>query len=192
MTDDCKRTCYRCRKPQFLTAFVQRRDGRYYDMCRKCVAAILSRPRQAKGPRKRQRPDESNRTCYLCNRFLPVEQFTRRSDGSYFSACKDPNRLVFAQRRRARLLAAEGEFTQKEWQDILAKYPRCPRCHRDWDSIPIPKSRRSSITVDPFRHFLKVVAMMRATFNRCAIPAILRRAIDRVESTKPSAITRGH
>jgi 5-methylcytosine-specific restriction endonuclease McrA len=140
--------CYRCGRSKSLRAFIRRRDGRCYDMCRSCVRIILARPRKATGQRKRLRHTASHRTCYLCNRHLPVSEFTRRSNGTYFSACKDCNRLVFSQRRRARLLSAEGEFTQAEWQAILAKYPQCPGCRRDWESIPLLKGRRSVVTVD--------------------------------------------
>jgi 5-methylcytosine-specific restriction endonuclease McrA len=79
---------------------------------------------------------------------LPVDQFTRRSNGTYFSACKECNRNVFAQRRRARLLSAEGEFSTDEWLQLLAKYDRCPMCGRLWDEIPPPPNRSTVITAD--------------------------------------------
>lgn len=139
--------CYRCGKTKALTAFTRRRDGRVYEMCRACVRAIL---RRAPGGRQRQRlvHTGTRRTCYLCRRLLSNRQFTRRASGSYYSACKDCNKLVFAQRRRARLLAAEGEFTQAEWEAVLAKHVECPGCKRPWDSIPLLKGRKSVVTVD--------------------------------------------
>jgi 5-methylcytosine-specific restriction endonuclease McrA len=78
----------------------------------------------------------TDRTCYLCRRFLPVASFTRRSNGTYFSACKDCNRHVFAQRRRARLAGAEGSYTLAEWRALLDKHDRCPECGRQWATIP--------------------------------------------------------
>ena len=145
------RICYRCQCSKPPDQFIRRRDGRWYDMCRLCVQEILSRPRQIGARRQKLRHTPAHRTCYLCNRFLPSAQFTRRATGTYFSACKDCNRLVFAQRRRARLLAAEGEFSRSEWDAILEKHPQCPSCKRYWDQIPLPKGRRSVVTVDHIR-----------------------------------------
>src|SRR3954454_3475495 len=39
---------------------------------------------------------------------------------------KECNRHVFAQRRRARLLQAEGEYTAHEWLELLARVPSLP------------------------------------------------------------------
>jgi hypothetical protein len=90
----------------------------------------------------------TERICYLCRRLLPNECFTRRSNGTFFSACKECNKHVFAQRRRARLLASEGEYSVAEWLELLSKHPVCPRCRRDWSEIPVPKGRRTAVTAD--------------------------------------------
>jgi hypothetical protein len=84
------------------------------------------------------RHTDTERTCYLCLELLPNDQFTRRTDGTYFSACKACNRLVFAQRRRARLLGADGSFTRAEFEALVARTARCPRCNRAWKDIPPP------------------------------------------------------
>jgi 5-methylcytosine-specific restriction endonuclease McrA len=78
----------------------------------------------------------TDRTCYLCRRFLPVASFTSRTNGTYFSACKDCNRHVFAQRRRARLAGAGGSYSLAQWQALVATYTHCPDCGRSWDVIP--------------------------------------------------------
>lgn len=138
--------CYRCGKQKPLEDFTQRIDDRYYNMCRSCVSEILTKVRSTK--RERLYHTETHRTCYLCRRFLPVSEFTRRSNGTYFSGCKECNRHVFAQRRRARMNAAVGEYTTEEWKCLLKEYDHCPKCGRYWTDIPPHPDRDTVITVD--------------------------------------------
>lgn len=138
--------CYRCRLEKPLGAFILRVDDQYYNMCRECVSEILL---QARIRGKEVLPHSAtHRTCYLCKRFLPIDQFTRRSNGTYFSACKDCNKHVFAQRRRARMKGATGSYTTAEWEALVAKYDHCPMCKRRWDDIPVLPSGSSVVTVD--------------------------------------------
>ena len=130
-------TCYRCGIAKPNEQFIQRLDDRYYRMCRACVSEVLAR-RGAKRPRLTH--TDTHRTCYLCDRILPVASFTRRSNGTYFSACKDCNRHVFAQRRRARLAAVGGSYTVAEWEALVALHDRCPPCLRPWEDIPLQRS----------------------------------------------------
>src|SRR5919202_1138990 len=126
--------CYRCQRELPASAFTQGIDERHYRMCQDCVPEILTR---RPGRKEERLPHTATqRTCYLCRRVLPVEQFTRRSNGTYFSACKDCNRHVFAQRRRARLLSVGGSYTTAEWQALVALHDRCPDCQRPWEDIP--------------------------------------------------------
>lgn len=143
---ESRQTCYRCKASKPLDAFIKRVDDRYYNMCRACVSEVL----QLGGARGKQRlaHTATHRICYLCRRTLPNSEFTRRSNGTYFSACKDCNRNVFAQRRRARLAGAEGSFTTAEWEALLGKYERCPKCLRRWQDIPPPGDRESVVTRD--------------------------------------------
>jgi 5-methylcytosine-specific restriction endonuclease McrA len=90
---------------------------------------------------------DTQRTCYLCDRVLPVASFTRRSNGTSFSACKDCNRHVFAQRRRARLAGSGGTYATEEWDRLLEQYERCPGCLRRWADIP-PLASGVVVTVD--------------------------------------------
>jgi len=137
--------CYRCKVEKSDDSFIRRIDDRHYGMCRVCVSEILS----LRSDRKiRLSHTETDRTCYLCRRTLPNSEFTRRSTGTYFSACKDCNRHVFAQRRRARLKNAGGSYTTGEWHALLAQYHRCPRCLRMWHEIPPKKNGGSVATVD--------------------------------------------
>lgn len=139
--------CYRCGMEKPLIEFIRRIDNRYYNMCKSCVSEIMLISRSRK--RQKLKHTETQRTCYLCNRFLPNAEFTRRSNGTYFSACKSCNRHVFAQRRRARLLASEGTYTVQEWETLLSKHPTtCPGCGRLWNEIPVPAGRTHVITVD--------------------------------------------
>ncbi len=140
------RHCYLCKQEKSQAEFIQRVDERHYNMCRACVSAILSRPRTTK--RERLHHTASHRTCYLCRRLLPVERFTRRSNGTYFSGCKDCNRHVFAQSRRARLEGSEGSYTTAEWNVLVARYERCPMCQRSWEEIPPAPSGGYVITAD--------------------------------------------
>lgn len=137
--------CYRCKDEKPLSDFTRRIDDRYYNMCRVCVSEILL-PRS--GERVRLRHTETHRTCYLCRRFLPVLNFTRRTNGSYFSACKECNRHVFAHRRRARMKDAEGSYTTEEWNMLVAQFKCCPMCQRLWEDIQPPPNRSTVITVD--------------------------------------------
>ncbi len=116
MTGEATRGCYRCGQVKPLSAFVERVDDRHYRMCRACVSEILLK--RPPGKREKLTHTDTHRTCYLCRRILPVDQFTRRSNGTYFSACKDCNRHVFAQRRRARLKGAEGSYSRAEWEGL--------------------------------------------------------------------------
>lgn len=138
--------CYRCRVERPASDFIAKRNGTHYSMCSLCLAEILSAPRPTKKTRLVHTAQE--RTCYLCRRLLPESRFTRRSNGSYFSACKDCNVNVFAHRRRARLAEAEGSFTTAEWEALKAHYASCPDCGRAWGDIsPLP-GRSSVITRD--------------------------------------------
>lgn len=140
------RACYRCGLTKRANEFIQRIDDRYYRMCRACVSEVLlARGRRRPG---RLAHTDTHRTCYLCDRGLPVSEFTRRSNGTYFSACKDCNRHVFAQRRRARLAAADGSYTTAEWDALVSQYDRCPACLRAWVDIASPASGGAVITVD--------------------------------------------
>lgn len=140
------RRCYRCGVDKSDDAFIRRVDDRYYRMCRVCVAEVL----HVRDGRSRLRLDhtDTHRTCYLCRRVLPVTSFTRRSNGSYFSACKECNRHVFAARRRARLASVGGTYTVAEWDALVAQFDRCPACGRKWADIPAPASGGPVITAD--------------------------------------------
>lgn len=137
--------CYRCKKERPLGAFTQRLDDRHYRMCRPCVSEIMA---ARTGKRERLAHTDTHRICYLCRRTLANAEFTQRSNGTFFSACKECNRHVFAQRRRARLQSSEGSYTTMEWQQVVSQYERCPMCHREWASIEPPPGRNSPITVD--------------------------------------------
>jgi 5-methylcytosine-specific restriction endonuclease McrA len=137
--------CYRCKVGKPLTAFTQRVDDRHYNMCRACVSEILL---PQSGKKEHLHHTETHRTCYLCRRFLSVASFTRRTNGSFFSACKDCNRHVFAQRRRARMKGSDGSYTTKEWNELVAQFERCPMCQRLWQDIPLLPGRASVITAD--------------------------------------------
>lgn len=140
------RRCYRCNVERALDSFILKKNGTYYDMCSPCLSEILEAGKR--GPKRRLNHSETTRTCYLCLRRLPNASFTRRSNGSFFSACKDCNKNVFAHRRRARLLAAPGSFTTKEWLEVLGRHPVCPNCKRRWEEIPLPPGRVSPISRD--------------------------------------------
>ena len=137
--------CYWCQKERPKSDFIQRVDERHYGMCRHCLSDILTL--RANGKRRLWHT-QTHRTCYLCRRVLVASEFTRRSNGSYFSACKECNTHVFAQRRRARLVQAEGEYTVREWLYLLAQHPHCPGCSRLWADIPLPRGRKTAVTVD--------------------------------------------
>ncbi len=137
--------CYRCKVEKSDDAFIRRIDDRHYGMCRVCVSEILSL--RSKGE-IRLSHTATHRVCYLCRRTLPNSGFTRRSTGTYFSACKDCNRHVFAARRRARLKNVGGSYTTDEWHALLAQYDRCPMCLKTWSDIRPRKSGESVATVD--------------------------------------------
>ena len=139
--------CYLCKVEKSLSSFIKKKNNKHYNMCRSCVSEILAR-KEGDGKRERLHHTETHRTCYLCRRLLPVDEFTRRKVGTYYSACKDCNKNVFAQRRRARLKGAEGSFTTEEWNQLVAQFDSCPMCLRRWEDIPPPAGRDSVITRD--------------------------------------------
>jgi len=138
--------CYMCKIEKSLNEFTIRIDDTYYRMCKECVSSILSVDRGKK--KERLHHTETHRTCYLCRRFLDVSRFTKRKTGTYFSACKDCNSNVFAQRRRARLKESEGSFSTEEWLALIEKFDFCPMCKRPWNEIPLLEGRSSVITRD--------------------------------------------
>jgi len=139
-----EKKCYRCRAMKSLSDFTARIDDRYYEMCRSCVSDILQK--RARG-KTRLNHSDVDRVCYLCQRRLPNAAFTRRTSGTYYSACKECNRHVFAHRRRARIAGSDGSYTQAEWQALVAQHRCCPMCRRDWGSIP-PRASGDVITAD--------------------------------------------
>jgi 5-methylcytosine-specific restriction endonuclease McrA len=141
------RTCYRCRVERPPTDFIEKKNGALYEMCSPCLSEIL-KGSDSKRRKVRLPHTTVDRVCYLCSRRQPNAAFTRRSNGTYFSACKDCNKNVFAHRRRARMLAVGGSFSTAEWLDLLARHPICPRCQRRWEDIPIPAGRRSPVSRD--------------------------------------------
>jgi 5-methylcytosine-specific restriction endonuclease McrA len=150
------RRCYRCRVDKPEDAFIRCVDDRHYSMCRQCVSEILTS--RNTGKKQRLAHTETDRVCYLCRRTLLAKNFTLRSNGTFFSACKDCNRHVFAQRRRARLKGASGSYTVREWEVLLRLYTRCPRCLRAWADIP-PRPDGIVVTAD------HVVAIARGGSN---------------------------
>ncbi len=142
------KVCYRCRVDRPLVLFIMKSNGRPYDMCSPCLSEILAMATRDGGKKARLAHTATHRICYLCRRTLPNVSFTRRSKGTYFSACKDCNKNVFAHRRRARLLAVGGTFTTAEWLALLAKHPVCQACKRRWEEIPLPRGRITPVTRD--------------------------------------------
>lgn len=144
--DSVTQSCYRCNVEKPLSAFTQRVDDRHYRMCQECVSEVLTSRPEGKKPRLPH--TDTHRTCYLCRRVLENVCFTKRAKGNYYRACKDCNKNVFAQRRRARLEGSEGSFTTAEWETLLAQYDRCPDCQRAWNEIPLVMGRQSAVTRD--------------------------------------------
>ena len=144
---DNTQECYLCKTEKDLDSFIRRKDGKYYRMCKDCNEHVQRKKLEREKSQKNIHTS-THRTCYKCQRFLTNDNFTLRSVGSYFSACKECNKNVFGHRRRARLLDSEGTFTTEEWESLLDKYDECPQCKRLWDEIPIPSGRKSVITRD--------------------------------------------
>lgn len=147
-TQASTKRCYRCGLDHPLANFIQKKNNKTYDLCSTCLRSILETGRQR---RRRGEPlphTDTHRVCYLCRQTKLNSGFTRRTNGTYFSACKDCNVNVFAHRRRARLLDAEGSFSTAEWLAVLAQHPCCPSCKRRWESIPVPSNRKSVVTRD--------------------------------------------
>jgi len=138
--------CYLCKDSQDLNNFIRRKDGKYYRMCMKCNEEVQKE--KLKRKKKKNLHTDTHRTCYKCQRFLTNDNFTRRSVGSYFSACKECNKYGFAQTRRSRLKNSEGSFTTREFNEKLKLYEFCPMCKRKWEDIPKPKNLKTVIAAD--------------------------------------------
>ncbi|MBS38048.1 MAG: hypothetical protein CMO26_19240 [Thiotrichales bacterium] len=146
MTAKCKQTCYLCKKEKTLRAFIKRSDDTYYQMCKMCNTKVQRK--RDENPSKRLTHTDTHRTCYKCMRFLEVENFTKRSAGTFFSACKECNKYEFSQVRRARMKNSEGSFSTKELNKLLEQHDRCPRCGKKWEDITLPKSKKVPWTAD--------------------------------------------
>ena len=140
-----KMKCYLCNLEKREDDFIVRKDGIRYKMCKICNRDV-QRKKAANG--KKLHHTLENRTCYKCMRFLPNTNFTKRSVGTYFSACKECNKYEFQHTRRARLAEAGGKFTKKEFDELIKKYPCCPMCSRNWEEIPLPKGKLVPWTAD--------------------------------------------
>jgi len=151
---DKNQTCYLCRKNKPINEFIKRKDNTYYRMCKKCNEHVQRKKLENKG-RKRLKHTNTHRTCYKCMRFLKVDLFTRRSTGTYFSACKECNKYEFGQVRRSRLLEVEGSFTTKEFNELLLKFDACPMCKRKWEDIKLPKHKKTPWTADHIKPISK-------------------------------------
>ena len=139
-------TCYLCKKEKKLNEFILKKDGIYYKMCKMCNELVQKKRKE--NPTKRLKHTLTHRTCYKCMRFLEVVNFTRRSNGTYFSGCKECNKYVFQHTRRTRLKNSGGSFTRKEFNELLKQYDTCPNCNRKWEDIPLLKDRKVTWTVD--------------------------------------------
>jgi 5-methylcytosine-specific restriction endonuclease McrA len=139
-------TCYVCKTSKPLKAFTLRRDGRHYRMCSDCLSKSLSK--NADGRRRKLSHTDTHRTCYKCSRLLPCELFTKRANGTYFSACKECNKYEFQQVRRSRLLDVGGSFTTGEFFALLRQFPECPMCGRKWEEIQLPPHMKYPWTAD--------------------------------------------
>lgn len=138
--------CYVCKEEKPLSSFSLRRDGRHYRMCGACLSKSLEK--KSLGTRRKLLHNDTHRTCYKCSRVLPCEQFTKRANGSFFSACKECNKYEFQQVGRARLLSVGGSFTTEEFQTLLKQFPGCPMCGRKWEDITLPRHMKYPWTAD--------------------------------------------
>ena len=63
----------------------------------------------------------------------------------YCKTCRQLRAKTYSERKKN----AMGSHTDKEFQEKLKKYDRCPKCDRKWDDIPLSKgSARYKITED--------------------------------------------
>ena len=138
--------CYLCEIEKPQSEFILRKDGIYYRMCKSCNEEVQRKKLENKG--KRLYHTNSHRTCYKCMRLLPSIQFTKRSTGTYFSACKECNKYEFSHVRRSRLLNVGGKFSAKEFNELLKKYDVCPMCKRKWEDIELPPHKKTPWTAD--------------------------------------------
>ena len=141
-----EQNCYLCKKSKHLNNFIKRKDNTYYKMCKECNEHVQRKKLETKG--KRLKHTDSHRTCYKCMRFLGVNRFTKRTTGTYFSACKECNKYEFQHVRRSRLLKVGGKFSTNEFNKLLEEYDSCPMCKRKWEDIELPKHKRTPWTAD--------------------------------------------
>lgn len=138
--------CYLCNKKKSLDNFILRKDGLYYQMCKTCNQKVQNK--KLKNKTKKLKHTNTYRTCYKCMRFLLSNQFTKRSNGSFFSACKECNKYEFQHIRRARLMKVGGKFTSNEFNKLLAMHDVCPDCGRKWCDIQLPPHKKNPWTAD--------------------------------------------
>ena len=113
--------CYLCKTTQNLNNFIRRKDGKYYRMCIECNEEVQKE--KLKKKKKKNLHTDTHRTCYKCQRFLSNDNFTRRSVGTYFSACKECNKLLELQKQ----IKEQQEATKKlEEQERFISEQRIP------------------------------------------------------------------
>ena len=138
--------CYRCKNKKSEDEFILRKDGKRYKLCKVCFDQSIA----LKGGNKRKKRyrDPDNKECSFCAIILPIINFQRRNDGTYYSSCKDCNKYYWKPKRRAEKALSSGSFTKKEFYDLLKNYEACPMCKIKWENIKLLKNQKNPWTVD--------------------------------------------
>ncbi len=82
--------CYRCKRTR--KEFVVDLESKRYGMCKICAEVCDQLPKGEHG--------KNERSCYVCKRNRPIEKFTQRKNGTFFSGCKDCNKFSIGPRSR--------------------------------------------------------------------------------------------
>lgn len=133
----------------YFLAFLGRMAGGVDTRRRRARKRVCGACAQERRYRRRgYSPSRASRLSHTCR--MTRVQLRERRDGQAAEWRKlNPEKLQhYARMRRARVRGAPGSFTRREWEDLLARTPKCPRCRRRWTSIRPPAGRTSPVTVD--------------------------------------------
>ena len=87
--------------------------------------------RDRRSPPKRPRPGEGRRRCASCSQELLLDQFRRRSNGGWYSYCRDCQRARNEASRRLRVQQPRGSLGSQWASWRTTGHHHCPACGVD-------------------------------------------------------------
>lgn len=100
--------CFRCHSQ--TNSLDTDLNSSYFNFCFECIATI-----KASTITGRQVNNARERYCSKCARVKPIDAFTRRRNGLFFSACKECNKYHYAPKQRAKKQKQKESTRNPPW-----------------------------------------------------------------------------